>query len=133
MTDKPDGKRQWVILFLVSLGTAAAIGIPLGFVVAIVVSLTRGDSIRDWNVWATWAMCTVPLAVGIVTFVMGIPFVRWNASARIKRRVLAIAAIWLGCLVLMLASIPFAVGKLLGVALLIIASATTLRIWPQSD
>ncbi len=133
-TDKPDGEDRWAVLFLVSLGVALVLGIPLGIVVAVLASVIRGDfrggTYHDWLQWTLW---TVPFAVGILTFVMGIPFVKWDASAATKKRTLATAAVWLGCPVFMLVGSPFWFRELLIFALLITSVAVTLLIWRGSD
>jgi hypothetical protein len=41
--------------------------------------------------------------MGVVTFAMGIPFVRWDAPAKTKWKVIATGAVWLGYVVLVLA------------------------------
>lgn len=86
MTDRPDREGRWASLFLWSLGIAAVVGIPLGFVVAIFASVNRGDFGGDtYHAWLEWTLWAVPLAVGIIIFVFGIPFVMWDDSANTKR------------------------------------------------
>jgi hypothetical protein len=118
-TDKPSRERQWNILLLAVLCVAIIVGIPLGYVAFV----------RTWLEWTLWA---VPVAVGIVTFVMGVPFLMWNASATTKKKTLATAAVWgLVYLALLLVGKPFwfAAKGLLSWTVAIVALVITLRIW----
>jgi hypothetical protein len=138
-TDKPDLKPEWIILLLVSVGVAAVLGRPIGIVFAFLGSDIHDGSVSEWEkaliIWLQWTSWAVPLAIGVVTLAVGIPFIGWNAPARTKGKVLATGAIWLGYVVLVLAgNTLFRLGYKVGGpvafgALAIIPSVITLLIW----
>jgi len=140
-TDKPGLKPEWIILLLVSVGVAAVLGRPIGIVVTFL-----GFDIHDGSdsekekaliIWLQWTSWAVPLAIGVVTLAMGIPFVGWNAPARTKVKVLATGIIWLGYVVLVLAGNtylntyfgPVKWGLVVFGTLAIIPSVITRLIW----
>jgi hypothetical protein len=106
MSDKLNLKPDWIILLLVSLG-AAVLGRPIGAVVAFLGAHIHDGSTSEWEkaliIWLQWTSWAVPLAMGVGTFAVGLPFVKWSAPARTKGKVLATGAIWLGYVVLVLA------------------------------
>jgi hypothetical protein len=106
-TDKLGLKPEWILLLLVSVGVAAVLGTPIGIVIAILATYIRGGSVPEQEntiiIWLQWMKWAGPLAMGVVTFAMGIPFVRWDAPAKTKWKVIATGAVWLGYVVLVLA------------------------------
>jgi hypothetical protein len=138
MTDKPNLKPEWIILLLTSLGLAAVFGRPIGIVVAFLGSdIHHGSDSENEKaliIWLQWTSWAVPLAIGVVTLAVGIPFVGWNAPARTKGKVLATGAIWLGYVVLVLAGNTYFgplkwVLVVFGTLAIIIPSVITRLIW----
>ena len=84
MTDKPILKPEWIILLLVSLGVAAVFGRPIGNVVAFLGAYIHDGSVSEWEkaliIWLQWTSWAVPLAMGVVTLAVGIPFIGWNCA-----------------------------------------------------
>jgi hypothetical protein len=103
LIDKPNLKPEWIILLLTSLGFAAVLGRPIGHVVAFLGAYIHDGSVSEWEkaliIWLQWTSWAVPLAMGVVIFAMGIPFLRWDAPD-----VIATGAVSLGYVVLVLAT-----------------------------
>jgi hypothetical protein len=120
-TDEAGRRRQWALLLLAVVGVALVVGVPLGFVAAL-----------QTGAWLEWMLWAVPVAMGLVTFWIGVHFLMWNASAVTKRKTLATAIVWgLVYAALMLVDKPlwFAAKGLLSWTVAVAALFFTLRIW----